>query len=69
MKSVRKQIDPIYKAIRNFINGYCGIPAKKDAYREPVAEMNVLIARYDAMIAARKREKKEKPAECEECGK
>ena len=59
MKTVRKQIDPIYKAIRNFINGCCGIPANKDAYREAIAEMNVLIARYDAMLAARKREKKQ----------
>ena len=61
MSAVRKQIDPVYRDIINAINGYCVIPAKKEAYSELVAEMNVLVAKYDALLAARKREKKEKP--------
>ena len=60
MNAVRKQIDPVYRAIINAINGLYGIPAKKEAYRETVTEMNVLTARYDALLAARKREKKGK---------
>jgi len=70
MSAVRKEIDPVFRAIVNAINGYCGIPSKKDAYRELVAEMNVLTARYETMLAARKRERKEKPAAttaCAEC--
>ena len=58
MSAVRKQIDPVYRAIVNAINGYWGIPAKKEAYRELVAEMNVLAAKYDALLMARKKEKK-----------
>ena len=32
MSAARKQIDPVYRAIVNAINGYCGIPSKRDAY-------------------------------------
>ena len=68
MGAVRKKIDTVYRAVRSYINGNCAIPAKMEEYKELTAEMNVLIARYDAMIAARKREKKEKvPVTCDEC--
>jgi len=68
MAAVRKQADPVYRAIVNVINGFCNIPSKKEAYRELVIEMNVLVARYEAMIANRKREKKVKePVLCETC--
>ena len=58
MSTARKQTDPVYRAIINAINGLYGIPSQKEAYREMVTEMNVLAARYDALLAARKREKK-----------
>ena len=68
MSGVRKQIDPIYRALVNAINGYCGIPDKREEYRETVAELNILATRYDAILAARKREKKEKhPVTCDDC--
>ena len=65
MTAVRKQTDSVYRDIVNAINGYCGIPAKKEEYRELVTEMNVLVARYDAILAARKsvRNDQEQPAE------
>jgi len=68
MAAVRKQADPVFRVIVNAINGFCNIPTKKEIYRELVAEMNVLVARYDAMLANRKREKKEKvPVLCDTC--
>jgi len=57
MNSVRKEIDPVYRAIINAINGYCGIPSKKEAYRELITEMNVLVDKYEALLMARKKEK------------
>jgi hypothetical protein len=71
MSAVRKEIDPAYRVIINAINGYCVLPAKKEAYRELIAEMNVLVAKYDALLMARKREKKEKvqTEACEVCKK
>ena len=68
MTLVRRVIDPIYRSIVAAINGYANVPSKKDECRELVAELNVLIARYEALLAARKREKKEKHPTCEECG-
>ena len=55
MTAVRKQIDPVYRTIINAINGYCGIPSKKEEYKELVVEMNVLVARYDALLMGRKK--------------
>jgi hypothetical protein len=63
MSAVRKQIDPLYRSIVDVLNGYAGVMAKNAQYLEKVAEMNVLTARYDSLIAARKREKKETTAE------
>jgi len=59
MSAARRQIDPVYRAIVNTVNAYCGIPSRRDAYRELVAEMNVLAARYDALLAARRRTRNE----------
>jgi hypothetical protein len=50
---VRKQIDPVYRRIVNAINGYAGLPAKKDTYRNVVAEMNTLVAKYQDLISGR----------------
>ena len=55
MSAARRQIDPVYRAIVNTVNAYCGIPSRRDAYRELVAEMNVLTTRYDALLSARRR--------------
>jgi len=68
MSAVRKQIDPAYSTIIAGINVFTGIPSKKEECKELIAEMNVLIARYDALLSARKREKKDKqPTLCDEC--
>ena len=73
MAAARRLIDPIYRALIDAINGFANVPSKRDAFKELIAEMNVLTARYDAMMAARKREKKEKAAAdgdtnvCDEC--
>ena len=68
MSAVRKQIDPVYRTIVSGINVFAKKPAKAEECKELIAEMNVLIARYDALLSARKKEKKEKqPALCDEC--
>ena len=63
MSAVRKQIDPLYRLIINAINGYFGIPSKKETCSELVTEMTVLVEKYDALIMARKRVKKETPTD------
>ena len=70
MTAARKQLDPIYRSIVAAINGYVNVPSKKEQCRELVAEMNVLAARYETLLAARKREKVDKQPEetCQECG-
>jgi hypothetical protein len=57
MTALRRQIDPIYRSIVAVIDAYSGIPSVRDEYRELVAEVNVLAARYDALLAARRRER------------
>jgi hypothetical protein len=54
MSAARRQTDPVYRAMINAINGYAGVPAKKETCRELIIEMNVLVARYDAVLTARK---------------
>ena len=63
MATVRKQADPVYRAIVSVINGYAGIPSKKEVYRELVTEMNVLVAKYDALLMGRKSSKKDDQAQ------
>jgi len=63
MGTIRKQIDPVYRAIISAINGYANVPSKKDAYMELVTEMNVLVAKYEALLMGRKSGRKEEPAE------
>ena len=55
MSAARKMIDPVYRSIVAAINGYMNVPSKMESCRELVAEMNVLVARYDALLAARKK--------------
>jgi hypothetical protein len=54
MSALRKQIDPVYRNIVSAINGYSVIPAKKETYREIVTEMNVLVNKYENLLASRK---------------
>jgi len=68
MSAARKQIDPAYRTIVSGINVFTKVPSKMEECKELIAEMNVLIARYDMLLSSRKREKKEKqPALCDEC--
>ena len=57
--AVRKQTDPVYRSLVAGVNVFSKTPSKKEACSELITKMNVLIARYDALLAARKREKKE----------
>lgn len=51
---LRKQTDAVYRSIVNAINGYADLPSKKEQYRELVAEMNVLVEKYDQLVLGRK---------------
>jgi len=51
---VRKKIDPVYRNIVDALNGYVRIPVKKEACRELIYEMNILVAKYDALLSARR---------------
>ncbi|MDR2887600.1 MAG: hypothetical protein LBV26_06340 [Bacteroidales bacterium] len=55
MSTVRRQIKPVYDDIVNAINGFSCIPAKQEQCSKLIAEMNVLVSRYDALLDARKR--------------
>ena len=55
MATVRKQIDAVYRTIVDAINGYAKLPAKEEQYREIVAEMNVLVEKYDALLMQRRK--------------
>ena len=56
MSAIRKDIDRCYSAITGMVSGYA--LAKGAQCTEMITEMNVLIARFDALLAARKRAKK-----------
>ncbi|MDR2887980.1 MAG: DUF6261 family protein [Bacteroidales bacterium] len=53
MSALRRQITPLYRAIVNAINGYAGVPDKKEQCTALTAEMNVLVARYEALLNTR----------------
>jgi hypothetical protein len=53
MGEIRKQTDPVYRSIVKAIGGYAGIPSKKEAYKNIVAELNTLVEKYDQLIAGR----------------
>jgi len=54
MGAVRKQADAIYRIVIDAINGYARVTSKKEAYREMITEMNVLVAKYDMLLLTRK---------------
>jgi hypothetical protein len=60
MGTVRKQTDAVYRMIVDAINGYARLNTKKQQYAEMIAEMNVLVAKYDLLMLARKRKKETK---------
>ena len=55
MGNIRKEATPVYRNIVAAISAHARLPHKAAEYREMVTEMNVLVARYDALLAARKR--------------
>jgi len=52
--TIRKELSRVYRSIADAINGYARTPLKMEEYREMVAKMNVLTARYDELLALRK---------------
>jgi len=54
MGDVRKEANATYRIIVDAINGYARVTAKKTEYREMINEMNVLTAKYDQLLMARK---------------
>jgi hypothetical protein len=57
MGELRKQADPAYRAIVDIINAYANVPENRETWKNVMDEMNVLIARYEQTLAARKRSK------------
>ena len=56
MTELRKNINPIYRALTGILNGYAIEPdINKDTWKSVVDEMNVLVAKYDHLISTRKR--------------
>ena len=56
MSVIRKDMDRLYVSIMGSLSGYA--MAKSDEGAEMIAELNVLIERFDALLAARKRNRK-----------
>jgi hypothetical protein len=56
--TVRKQTDPVYRQIVDTLNVYIQLNGD-DSYKMLVADLNTLIEKYDALLAARKGRKKE----------
>jgi hypothetical protein len=50
MTALRRQNDPIYRAIIAVINAYYNVPSKREACIELIAEINALVARYNALL-------------------
>ena len=55
MGTVRKYANEVYRMIVDAINGYANLMTKKEQYRDIVAEINVLAAKYDHLLAVRKK--------------
>ncbi len=53
VSAIRKQIDTVYRSIVRAINGYADLPSKKEAYKDVVAEMNTLVAKYENLLSGR----------------
>jgi hypothetical protein len=74
MTALRRQNDPIYRAIIAVINAYSNVPSKRESCIELIAEINVLVARYNALLLTRRRGGNDAGAtatqtsDCETCG-
>ena len=56
--SVRKEAENVYRNIVDAINAFAKMPHKKEKYKEVTNDTNVIVERYNQMIAARKRSSK-----------
>jgi hypothetical protein len=63
VSAVRKRVDPVYRAIVGIINGLIELPEEKAAFKDLIAEMNVLITKYELLILARKNAQANKTGE------
>ena len=54
VSELRKTVDPAYRAIIGIINGYVNVPDNKDTWKNTIDEMNVLVTKYDHLLASRK---------------
>jgi hypothetical protein len=61
--AVRKKVDPVYRAIVGIINGLIELPEEKEAFKDLISEMNILIAKYELLILARKNAQADKTDE------
>jgi hypothetical protein len=60
--TIRKQVDPVYRRIVDTINVFIQLNGD-DSYKALVADLNTLIEKYNALLAARKGRKKEEEKE------
>ena len=54
MSVIRKRTDAVYRSIIDVINSYTRIPAKRGECSDLIADMNVLVAKYDQLLMTRK---------------
>ena len=54
MTEVRKRASEVYRIIIDAINGQARLMTKREECREMITEMNVLVAKYDQLLMARK---------------
>jgi hypothetical protein len=63
--TIRKQIDPVYRQIVNTLNVFIGLNGEEN-YKTLIADLNTLTDKYNALLAARKGQKKEEKGGTEE---
>ena len=54
MGEIRKHADGIYRTVINVVNSYAQLATKRADYSDMIAEMNVLVAKYDHLLMTRK---------------
>jgi hypothetical protein len=52
--AIRRKVDPVYRAVVGVINGLTELPEEKETFKDLIAEMNVLVAKYELLLLARK---------------
>jgi hypothetical protein len=63
MGEIRKRADSVYRTIINVIDGYSQLATKRDEVGEMITEINVLVAKYDNLLMARKKADNSQPSE------